>query len=79
LGLLNQAVPLGITFSFLIASPMINEVAIVLLYGMFGWEVTLIYIGTGLLIAIISGLIIGRLKLEKWVEPWVYENKIWEQ
>ncbi len=75
LGFVESGVPLGITFSFLIASPMINEVAIVLLYGMFGWEVTLIYIGTGLLIAIISGLIIGRLKLEKWVEPWVYETK----
>jgi uncharacterized membrane protein YraQ (UPF0718 family) len=54
---------------------MINEVAIVLLFGLFGWKVALIYVGTGLMIAITAGWVIGRLRLEKWVEPWVYELK----
>jgi uncharacterized membrane protein YraQ (UPF0718 family) len=76
LGFVEAGVPLGVTFSFLIASPMINEVAIVLLYGMFGWKVALIYVVTGLIIAIIAGWIIGKLKLEKWVEAWVYEAKV---
>jgi len=76
LGFVEAGVPLGVTFSFLIAAPMINEVAVILLYGMFGWKVALIYISTGLTIAIIAGWIIGKLKLEKWVEPWVYETKV---
>lgn len=76
LGFVESGVPLGVTFSFLISAPMINEVAVVLLYGMFGWKVALIYIGTGLFIAIAAGWIIGKLKLEKWVEPWVYETKV---
>ena len=74
LGFVEAGVPLGVTFSFLISSPMINEVAVVLLYGMFGWKVAAIYVGTGLVIAILAGWIIGLLKLEKWVEPWVYET-----
>jgi uncharacterized protein len=74
LGFVEAGVPLGVTFSFLISSPMINEVAVVLLYGMFGWKVAAIYVGTGLFIAILAGWIIGSLKLEKWVEPWVYET-----
>lgn len=74
LGFMESGVPLGVTFSFLISSPMINEVAVVLLYGMFGWKVAAIYVGTGLVIAIMAGWIIGKLKLEKWVEPWVYET-----
>ena len=76
LGFVESGVPLGVTFSFLIAAPMINEVAIILLYGMFGWQVAAIYVGTGLAIAILAGWIIGLLKLEKWVEPWVYQNHI---
>jgi uncharacterized membrane protein YraQ (UPF0718 family) len=76
LGFVEAGVPLGVTFSFLISSPMINEVAVVLLYGMFGWKVALIYVGTGLVIAIVAGWVIGLLKLEKWVEPWVYETHI---
>ncbi len=76
LGFVEAGVPLGVTFSFLIAAPMINEVAVVLLYGMFGWKVALIYIGTGLFIAIFAGWVIGKLKLEKWVEAWVYETKV---
>jgi uncharacterized membrane protein YraQ (UPF0718 family) len=74
LGFVESGVPLGVTFSFLIAAPMINEVAIILLYGMFGWQVAAIYVGTGLAIAILAGWIIGLLKLEKWVEPWVYQT-----
>jgi uncharacterized membrane protein YraQ (UPF0718 family) len=76
LGFVEAGVPLGVTFSFLISSPMINEVAVVLLYGMFGWKVALIYVGTGLVIAIVAGWVIGLLKLEKWVEPWVYETHL---
>jgi hypothetical protein len=76
LGFVESGVPLGVTFSFLISSPMINEVAVILLYGMFGWKVAAIYVGTGLAIAIIAGWIIGKLKLEKWVEPWVYETHL---
>jgi len=78
LGFVESGVPLGVTFSFLIAAPMINEVAIILLYGMFGWKVAAIYVGTGLAIAIIAGWIIGLLKLEKWVEPWVYQSHMGE-
>lgn len=76
LGFVQAGVPLGVTFSFLVASPMINEVALVLLLGMFGWKIALIYIISGLFIAIISGLIIGQMKVENLVEPFVYENKI---
>jgi len=73
LGFVETGIPLGVTFSFLIAAPMINEVALVLLYGMFGWRVAAVYLGTGLLIAITAGWVIGRLRLERHVEPWVYE------
>jgi uncharacterized protein len=76
LGFVESGVPLGVTFSFLIAAPMINEVAVILLYGMFGWQVAAIYVGTGLVIAIVAGWIIGLLKLEKWVEPWVYQTHL---
>jgi uncharacterized protein len=76
LGFVESGVPLGVTFSFLISSPMINEVAVVLLYGMFGWKVAVIYVVTGLVIAIVAGWVIGLLKLEKWVEPWVYETHL---
>ncbi len=75
LGFVEAGVPLGVTFSFLIAAPMINEVAVVLLLGLFGWKVMLIYIVTGLFIAILSGWIIGKLKLEKYVADWVFQVK----
>jgi len=75
LGFVESGVPLGVTFSFLIAAPMINEVALVLLFGLFGWKTALLYMSTGLIIAMLSGYIIGRLKLEKYVEPWVYQVK----
>jgi uncharacterized protein len=73
IGFVEAGVPLGVTFSFLISSPMVNEVAVVLLFGLFGWKVAAIYMGTGLLVAIFGGLVIGKLKLEKWVEEYVYE------
>jgi hypothetical protein len=73
IGFVEAGVPLGVTLSFLISSPMVNEVAVVLLWGLFGWKVALIYAGTGLLVAIVAGLVIGKLKLEKWVEEYVYQ------
>ena len=73
IGFVEAGIPLGVTFSFLISSPMVNEVAVVLLFGLFGWKVTAIYIGAGLCVAILGGFIIGRLKLEKWVEEYVYK------
>ncbi len=75
LGFVESGVPLGVTFSFLIAAPMINEVAVVLLFGLFGFKVAAVYVTTGLFIAILAGWIIGRLHMEKHVEPWVYEMK----
>lgn len=75
LGFVQSGVPLGVTFSFLIAAPMINEVALVLLFGLFGWQTALLYASTGLLIAITAGYVIGKLKLERFVESWVYEIK----
>jgi uncharacterized protein len=72
IGFVEGGVPLGVTFSFLISSPMVNEVAIVLLFGLFGWKITAIYIGTGLTVALVGGYIIGKLKLERWVEEYVY-------
>ncbi|MBK9217757.1 MAG: permease [Uliginosibacterium sp.] len=71
IGFLSAGVPLGITFSFLIAAPMVNEVALVMLFGMFGWKVALLYLGLGLLVAIVSGLVIGQLRMERFLEDWV--------
>jgi uncharacterized membrane protein YraQ (UPF0718 family) len=75
IGFVTAGVPLGVTFSFLVAAPMVNEVALALLFGLFGWKVAGLYLGTGLLIAFASGWVIGRLKLESWVEPWVYQTR----
>jgi len=75
LGFVEAGIPLGVTFSFLISAPMINEVAVVLLFGLFGWKTALFYVFTGLVIAVAAGWTIGRLKLERFVEPWVYEIK----
>jgi len=74
IGFVTTGVPLGVTFSFLISAPMVNEVALVLLFGLFGWKVAALYMGTGLVIAIVAGGVIGRLHLERWVEGWVYET-----
>ncbi len=75
LGFVEAGIPIGVTFSFLIAAPMINEVAIVLLFGLFGWQTALIYVSSGLIIAIFSGWAIGKLKMEKYVQDWVYQTK----
>ncbi|MDE2400392.1 MAG: permease [Burkholderiales bacterium] len=71
IGLLSAGVPLGVTFSFLISAPMVNEVALTLLFGMFGWQVAGLYLGMGLLVAIVSGLVIGKLRMEGHLEDWV--------
>ncbi len=76
IGFVAAGVPLGVTLSFLIASPLVNEVAIVLLLGLFGWQITLLYIAGGLTIAIVAGYVLGRLRLEKWVEPFVFETRL---
>lgn len=76
IGFVESGVPLGVTFSFLVASPMINEVAVILLGGMFGWKIAGIYILSGLVLAITSGIIIGKLGLEDWVEPYVYQIRM---
>jgi len=75
IGFVQAGIPLGITFSFLITSPLMNEVAFVLLIGLFGWKVAGLYLLTGVTIGVISGLILGRLKLERYVEGFVYEMK----
>ena len=72
IGFVTAGVPLGVTFSFLISAPMVNEVALVLLFGLLGWKVAALYLATGLAIAIAAGWIIGRLGLERHVEPWVF-------
>jgi hypothetical protein len=76
IGFVAAGVPLGVTMSFLIASPLVNEIAIGLLLSLFGIKVTLIYVGAGLTIAIVAGFVIGRLRLERWVEPFVFETRL---
>ncbi|MBS1175189.1 MAG: permease [Burkholderiaceae bacterium] len=71
IGFVQAGVPLGVTFSFLIAAPMVNEVALTLLFGMFGWKVAMLYLGLGLSVAIMAGWVIGRLKMEAYLEDWV--------
>lgn len=76
IGFIESGVPLGITFSFLISSPMVNEVAVIMLWGLLGWKITAIYISSGLVIAIIGGYLIGKFKLEHLVQDYVYEMKV---
>jgi uncharacterized membrane protein YraQ (UPF0718 family) len=76
IGFIESGVPLGVTFAFLVSAPMVNEIALVLLWGLFGWEIALLYMGTGLAIAMASGVVIGRLSLESWVEDWVYQIRM---
>ena len=75
IGFVQAGIPLGITFSFLITSPLMNEVAFVLLIGLFGWKVAGLYLISGITIGIVSGLILGRMKLERYVEDFVYDMK----
>jgi uncharacterized membrane protein YraQ (UPF0718 family) len=76
IGFVEAGIPIGVTFAFLISAPMVNEIALVLLFGLFGWRVALIYLSMGLLIAMVTGWIIGRLNMERQVEDWVYEIRM---
>jgi len=76
IGFVSAGVPIGVTMSFLIASPMVNEIAIALLLGLFGIGPTLLYVGAGLLIAVVGGFVLGRLHAERWVEPFVFETRL---
>jgi uncharacterized protein len=76
IGFVSAGVPIGVTLSFLIASPLVNEVALVLLYGMFGWKIALLYVVAGLLIAIVAGFVLGRMHAERWVEPFVFQTPV---
>lgn len=76
IGFVAAGVPLGVTLSFLIASPMVNEVAVILIFGLFGWEVAAVYVVFGLLVAIVAGYILGRMHLERHVEPFVFESTL---
>ncbi|MAU13705.1 MAG: hypothetical protein CL607_28065 [Anaerolineaceae bacterium] len=75
IGFVEAGIPLGITFSFLITSPIMNEVALVLLLGMFGWQVALMYLVSGIVIGVVAGILLGRMKLERYVEPFVFNVK----
>ena len=76
IGFVESGIPLGVTFSFLISAPVVNEVALVMLFGLFGWKVAGLYLISGLTIAIVAGVIIGRLKLERYVEDFVWQIKV---
>ena len=76
IGFMEAGIPLGVTFSFLITAPMVNEIALALLLAMFGWRIALLYMATGLFIAISTGIVIGRLGMERQVEDWVYEIRM---
>ncbi|GAE44128.1 transporter [Mesobacillus boroniphilus JCM 21738] len=73
IGFVEAGIPLGITFTFLISSPIVNEISLVMLFSIFGWKVALIYVLAGMTLAIVAGAIIGKLKMEKQVESYVYE------
>ncbi|MDE2369260.1 MAG: permease [Burkholderiales bacterium] len=73
IGFVQAGVPLGVTFSFLISAPMVNEVALALLFGLFGWKIAALYMGLGLTVAIVAGWVIGRLRMEAHLEDWVRE------
>jgi uncharacterized membrane protein YraQ (UPF0718 family) len=73
IGFVESGIPLGVTFSFLIAAPTINEVAVIMLLGLFGWKVAGLYVASGLIIAIVAGLVIGRLRMERYVEDFVWQ------
>jgi uncharacterized membrane protein YraQ (UPF0718 family) len=73
IGFVEAGIPLGVTFSFLVAAPLVNEVAVVLLVGLFGWQVAGLYLVSGLVIAVVAGLVLGRLKLERYVEDFVWQ------
>lgn len=75
IGFVRVGVPLGVTFSYLVAAPMINEVALVLLWAMFGWKIALLYAGTGVTLASFAGWIMGMIGMESSIEPWVVADQ----
>lgn len=79
IGFVESGIPLGVTFSFLIATPVVNEIALAMLFGLFGWQIAGLYLVTGLTIAIVGGVVIGRLKPERYVEDFVWQIKVGEQ
>lgn len=79
IGFVESGIPLGVTFSFLIATPVVNEIALAMLFGLFGWQIAGLYLVTGLTIAIVGGVVIGRLKPERFVEDFVWQIKVGEQ
>lgn len=79
IGFLSAGIPIGVTLSFLIASPLINEIAVGLLFSMFGWKIAAIYLISGITIAVTAGIILGKLKVERWVETFVFETKLNQQ
>lgn len=76
IGFVESGIPLGVTFSFLISSPMVNEIALIMLWGLFGWRIAAIYVGSGLAVAVVAGIVIGRLKMERHVQDYVWEVKV---
>jgi len=78
IGFMTAGIPLGVTFSFLIAAPMVNEIALVLLYGLLGWKIAALYFATGISIAVVAGWVMGRMRLEPYVEDWVREIRAGE-
>ena len=76
IGFVAAGVPIGVTLSFLIASPLVNEIAVGMLFSMFGWQIAALYITAGLSIAILAGWILGRLGVQRWVEPFVFETRL---
>lgn len=78
IGFMTAGIPLGVTFSFLISAPMVNEIALVMLYGLLGWKIALLYFITGVSIAIVAGWVLGRMHLEPYIEDWVREIRAGE-
>ena len=76
IGFVSAGVPIGVTLSFLIASPLVNEIAVVMLFTLFGWRIALLYVIAGLTIAVVAGYVLGRVHVERWVEPFVFETKV---
>lgn len=76
IGFVAAGVPLGVTLSFLIASPLVNEIALVMLFGLFGWQIAALYLAAGMVLAVSAGFVLGKLKLERFVEPFVFETKL---
>lgn len=79
IGFVKSGVPLGVTFSFLIAAPVVGEIAVVLLFGLFGWKIAALYVVSGLTIGVLGGMLIGRLNLERYVEDFVWDIQVGEQ